>query len=43
MAFYHNSKVKPHDRVDPVKLMPYEDQPVEQETDLFEALAAGML
>ncbi|MFU8927562.1 hypothetical protein [Acinetobacter puyangensis] len=27
MAFYHNGKVEKKDRVDPVKLMPFEDQP----------------
>ena len=25
MAFYHNGKVKAHNRIDPLELMPHED------------------
>lgn len=38
MAFYHNGKVEAKHRIDPITLMPHEDQPEEVEVDLFEAL-----
>ncbi len=43
MAFYHNGKVKQQHRIDPLVLMPHEDQPEVEEVDLFKALAGGLL
>ncbi|WP_257790574.1 hypothetical protein [Acinetobacter bereziniae] len=40
MAFYRNGKVEAKDRINPIMLMPHEDQPEEVEVDLFEALFA---
>ncbi|WP_287909858.1 hypothetical protein [Acinetobacter sp.] len=40
MAFYHNGKVEAKHRINPITLMPHEDQPEEVEVDLFEALFA---
>ncbi|WP_252718009.1 hypothetical protein [Acinetobacter soli] len=39
MAFYHNGKVKEHYRMNPLELMPHEDQPERVEVDLFEILS----
>ncbi|MBJ9954517.1 hypothetical protein I5735_15925 [Acinetobacter baumannii] len=40
MAFYHNGKVEAKHRINPITLMPHEEQPEEVEVDLFEALFA---
>ncbi|WP_171250474.1 MULTISPECIES: hypothetical protein [Acinetobacter] len=42
MAFYHNGKVKPEDRVDSVIFMPHEDKPKEIELSLDEAMEKGL-
>lgn len=40
-ANYFNSKVKASDRIDPIKLMPHEDQPEELVISIDEAMERG--